>query len=69
MLTSDESQNLETSMNLLKSMQNVLKNIFNLELSEGENDDLSSCFKVLVFDDHVYDIIYPFLKVKFYYIN
>jgi len=56
-------ESLEKSFDLLKSLQKIINNIFNLELTEGDNDELQTCFKVLVFDDYVYEIINPLLKV------
>jgi len=64
MITPVGISNLDNSLNLLKSLQTILNKIFNLELSEGQNDELQSCFKVLIFDDYAYDIICPFLKVN-----
>jgi len=64
MITTKNIGNLEESLDLLKALKTTLDKIFDLDLSEGDNDELEFCFKVLIFDDIVYDIISPLLKVK-----
>ena len=63
MINTNNIENLVESLDLLKSLKSTLESIFNLELSPGENPELESCFKVLIFDDLVFDIISPLLKV------
>jgi len=57
----------EDKLNLVNSMKKVIENIFKLDTSE-EDEDLQYCFKVLIFDDYVYDILCPLLKVKFFFL-
>jgi len=52
----------DDKINLVMSMKEVIEKIFRLDSEEDE--DLQYCFKVLVFDDYVYDILCPLLKVK-----
>jgi hypothetical protein len=52
----------DDKINLVNSMKKVIENIFKLDISE-EDEDLQYCFKVLIFDDYVYDILCPLLKV------
>jgi len=63
MINNDGLESLQNSLDILKSLQKTINNIFNLELTEGENEELQSCFKILIFDDYVYEIICPLLKV------
>ena len=63
MITTKNIGNLEESLDLLKTLKTTLERIFNLDLHDGENEELQYCFKVLIFDDVVYDIISPLLKV------
>ena len=56
----------EDKLDLVRSIKIVLEKIFNLELNEGEDEDLINSFKVLIFDDHVYETICPILKVKLF---
>lgn len=52
----------EDKLDLVKSMQNVVDRILKLDIND-EDEDLQYCFKVLVFDDYVFEIICPLLKV------
>lgn len=54
--------NSEEKLNLVRSMKNTVDKILKLDLSD-EDEDLQYCFKVLIFDDYVFDIICPLLKV------
>jgi hypothetical protein len=56
-------ENNEDKLDLVKCTKNVLEKIFNLELNEGDEEDLIHCFKILIFDDIVYETICPILKV------
>lgn len=64
MKTNSSSSN---SMNLIDNLSNILNNIFSLENSSlndfSSNEELQHCFKVLIFDDKVYNILSPMLKV------
>ena len=58
----------ETSMNLIDKILEILKKIFILIDDSNEyeiNEDLKYCFKVLIYDDKVFNILYPLLKVFF----
>lgn len=57
------NENLEEKLDLVKSMKNTVDKILKLDLND-EDEDLQYCFKVLLFDDYVFDIICPLLKVK-----
>jgi hypothetical protein len=52
----------EEKLDLVKSMKNVLEKMLTLE---DDDENFQYCFKVLIFDDYVYDIICPLLKVNF----
>jgi hypothetical protein len=54
----------DDKINLVMSMQKVIEKIFKLDSEDDE--DLQYCFKVLVFDDYVYDILCPLLKVRIF---
>ena len=59
----------ETSMNLIDKILEILKKIFILIDDSNEyeiNEDLKYCFKVLIYDDKVFNILYPLLKVFFF---
>jgi hypothetical protein len=55
-------------LDLVKSMKNTIERILKLDISD-EDEDLQYCFKVLIFDDYVFDIICPLLKVKLFLKN
>jgi hypothetical protein len=52
----------EDKLNRVTSLKSIVYKILNLELKD-EDEDLQYCFKVLIFDDYVFDIICPLLKV------
>lgn len=54
----------EEGFNLTSSLKGVVDKIFKLEAGE-EDEELECCFKVLIFDDYVFNIICPLLKVCF----
>jgi hypothetical protein len=60
-MNSNEISNDE-KLDLVKSLKNVVDRILKLD-SNDEDEDLQYCFKVLIFDDYVFDIICPLLKV------
>jgi hypothetical protein len=60
-MNSNEISNDE-KLDLVKSLKNVVDRILKLD-SNVEDEDLQYCFKVLIFDDYVFDIICPLLKV------
>lgn len=51
-----------SNFNVVTGLKHTLKSIFNLGANEG--DELANCFKVLVFDDYVYEILCPLMKVQ-----
>lgn len=51
-----------SNFNVVTGLKNTLKSIFSLGANEG--DELANCFKVLVFDDYVYEILCPLMKVQ-----
>ncbi len=69
MITTNNLDTLEESLDLLKALKTNLNQIFNLDSSDVENEELQYCFKVLIFDDYVFDIISPLLKVNSFLIT
>ena len=63
MNTSINTIESDDKINLVLSMKKAIERIFKLDISE-DDEDLQFCFKVLVFDDYVFDILCPLLKVK-----
>jgi hypothetical protein len=61
----DENLN-EDKLNLVKSIKNVVDRILKLDLND-EDENLQFCFKVLIFDDYVFNILCPLLKVRSIY--
>ena len=56
----------ESDLQIVTKFTDQLRRIFNLEITDANyNEDLQNCFKVIVFDDYVFNIISPFLKVSF----
>lgn len=58
------NQNNFDSLDLAKSLQNIIYKIFKLDLNSDDDEKLLNCFKVLIFDDYTFNIISPLLKVK-----
>jgi hypothetical protein len=56
----------DEKLDLVRSMRNTVEKIFKLDLND-EDEELQFCFKVLIFDDYVFDIICPLLKVYLIY--
>lgn len=52
----------EEKLDLVKSLKAVVDRVLKLD-SNDEDEELQYCFKVLIFDDYVFDIICPLLKV------
>lgn len=52
----------DEKLDLVKSLKSVMERILKLDFLD-EDEDLQYCFKVLIFDDYVFDIICPLLKV------
>jgi hypothetical protein len=59
----NNNNNTEDKLDLVKSLRATLDRILKLD-SNDEDEDLQFCFKVLIFDDYVFDIICPLLKVN-----
>jgi hypothetical protein len=55
--------NEDNKLDIVKSMKEMVNQILRLDISD-EDEQLQYCFKVLIFDDYVYDIICPLLKVS-----
>lgn len=53
---------LDDKINLVSSIKKTIERIFKLDVNE-DDEDLQYCFKALVFDDYVFDILCPLLKV------
>ena len=51
----------DEKLDLVKSMKSVLEKMLILE---DDDENFQYCFKVLIFDDYVYDILCPLLKVR-----
>jgi hypothetical protein len=62
-MNSNDNQNHEEHLDLVKSLKTTIDRILKLD-SNDEDEDLQFCFKVLIFDDYVFDIICPLLKVN-----
>lgn len=52
---------MEDKFNIINGLKANLKSIFSLK--ESVDTELSKCFKVLIFDDSVFEILSPLLKV------
>lgn len=56
-----DSHTIDYNFNITKGLSSTLKSIFNL--SNNDSDFFNNCFKVLVFDDYVFEILSPLLKL------
>lgn len=54
--------NSEDKLDLVYSLKSIVERILKLDIRD-EDEDLQYCFKVLIFDDYVFEIISPLLKV------
>ena len=61
----DDFDKKDESINLVTRINNELKDIFTLKDDYSDNDELKYCFKVLLFDDKVFNILSPLLKIFF----
>ena len=52
---------MEDNFNLITGLKANLKNIFSL--NDCLDSNIQKCFKVLIFDDHVFEVLTPLLKV------
>ena len=62
MMNNTYESNNEEKLDLVKSLNSIVEKILKLDLND-EDEDLQYCFKVLIFDDYVFEIICPLLKV------
>ena len=53
----------EDKLDLVKSLKATVERILKLDIND-DDEDLQFCFKVLIFDDYVYEILCPLLKVS-----
>ncbi len=61
----DNFDKYDESINLVTNMNNILKDIFSLKDDYTDSDELKYCFKVLIFDDKVFNILSPLLKIYY----
>jgi len=61
----DNLDKIDESINLVTNMNNLLKDIFSLKDDYSDSDELKYCFKVLLFDDKVFNILSPLLKIYY----
>ena len=61
----DNFEKIDESINLVTNLNNTLKEIFILKDDYSDNDELKYCFKVLLFDDKVFNILSPLLKIYY----
>ena len=64
-LNMDNFERIDESINLVTKMNDILKDIFSLKDDYSENEELKYCFKVLLFDDKVFSILSPLLKIYY----
>ena len=55
----------DTSINLVKNMNIILQDIFSLKDDYSDDEELKYCFKILLFDDKVFNILAPLLKIYY----
>ena len=55
----------DTSINLVTNMNSILQDIFSLKDDYSDDDELKYCFKILLFDDKVFNILSPLLKIYY----
>ena len=60
-----ENKKDDDSINLVTNMNKILIDIFSLKDDNLYSDELNFCFKVLLFDDKVFNILSPLLKVYY----
>jgi hypothetical protein len=49
-------------LDLVNSLKTIVEKVLKLDLTD-DDEELQYCFKVLIFDDYVFDMICPLLKV------
>ena len=55
----------DTSINLVSNMNLLLQDIFALKDDYSDDEELKFCFKILLFDDKVFNILSPLLKIYY----
>ena len=55
----------DSSINLVSNLNLVLKDIFSLKDDYSDDEELKFCFKILLFDDKVFNILSPLLKIYY----
>ena len=55
----------DTSINLVSNMNLILQDIFSLKDDYSDDEELKFCFKILLFDDKVFNILSPLLKIYY----
>jgi hypothetical protein len=55
----------ESSINLVTNMNTILKDIFSLKDDYSDDEELKYCFKILLYDDKVFNILCPLLKIYY----
>ena len=55
----------DTSINLVSNMNLILQGIFSLKDDYSDDEELKFCFKILLFDDKVFNILSPLLKIYY----
>ena len=55
----------DSSINLVTNMNTILKDIFSLKDDYSDDEQLKYCFKILLYDDKVFNILCPLLKIYY----
>lgn len=55
----------DSSINLVTNMNTILKDIFSLKDDYSDDEELKYCFKILLYDDKVFNILCPLLKIYY----
>ena len=55
----------DTSINLVSNMNLILQDIFSLKDDYSDDEELKFCFKILLFDDKVFNILSPLFKIYY----
>ena len=55
----------DSSINLVTNMNAILKDIFSLKDDYSDDEELKYCFKILLYDDKVFNILCPLLKIYY----
>ena len=55
----------DSSINLVTNMNTILKDIFSVKDDYSDDEELKYCFKILLYDDKVFNILCPLLKIYY----